>query len=56
MNERDQKVEKDEVERCVLCKKDTPYLRSTHIDLRMYYVEGCGQLCEDCWYKTDSSA
>lgn len=40
---------------CVLCGKETPYDRKTHIDLRTYYVEGCGQLCRECWYKTDGS-
>jgi hypothetical protein len=30
---------------CVICGKETPYLRSTHIDLREGYVEGGGQGC-----------
>jgi len=30
---------------CVLCGKETPYLRSTHIDYRIGYVEGLGQTC-----------
>ena len=32
-------------DKCVICGKETPYLRSTHIDLREGYVEGGGQGC-----------
>lgn len=41
------KVEKEENEydKCVICGKETPYLRTTHIDLRAGYVEGGGQGC-----------
>jgi len=43
---------KDQIyDKCVLCGKETPYLRSTHIDMRYYYIEGSGQLCEDCYNK-----
>ncbi len=35
----------DEFDKCVICGKETPYLRSTHIDLREGYVEGGGQGC-----------
>jgi hypothetical protein len=34
-----------EYDHCVICGKETPYLRSTHIDLREGYVEGGGQGC-----------
>lgn len=34
-----------EYDKCVICGKETPYLRSTHIDLRVGYVEGGGQGC-----------
>lgn len=30
---------------CVICGKESPYLVSTHIDLRIGYVEGAGQGC-----------
>jgi hypothetical protein len=49
------KSEDQEKDKCVLCCKETPYVRGTHIDLRCYYVEGYGQLCKDCWEKTDGS-
>ena len=35
----------DSYDKCVICGKETPYLRSTHIDLRTGYVEGGGQGC-----------
>ena len=35
----------DEFDKCVICGKESPYLRSTHIDLRTGYVEGGGQGC-----------
>ena len=37
----------DEYDTCVMCGKKTPYLRSTHIDLRFNYVQGMGQICVD---------
>ena len=43
-----------EKDKCVLCEKETPYTKSTHIYDRAYYVEGCGQLCEGCWSATYS--
>jgi hypothetical protein len=36
-------------EKCISCSKDTPVDKSTHIDYRRFYVEGAGQLCEECW-------
>lgn len=35
----------DEHDKCVICGKETPYLKSTHIDYRIGYVEGGGQGC-----------
>ncbi len=49
MNKKIEKKEKEEIEECVVCHKKTEYLKSTPIDQRKYYVEGCGQLCEDCF-------
>jgi hypothetical protein len=37
----------DEYDKCVICGKDTPYTKDTHIDVRVNYVEGAGQLCVD---------
>lgn len=38
-------------EKCVRCGKETAYDQSTPVDMRRWYVEGSGQLCEACWYK-----
>ena len=38
-------------ERCVLCGQTTDIPLSLSIDLRVYYVEGSGQLCRDCWQR-----
>lgn len=40
-----------EKEKCVVrsCKKETPYTKETHIDGRRNYIEGIGQLCENCY-------
>ena len=39
----------DEKEKCVLCGVEVDVNISTPIDLRNYYVEGCGQLCKECY-------
>lgn len=44
-------MEKNEKEKCVSCGKETPYTFVTSIDLRLYYIEGGGQLCEECYKK-----
>ena len=40
---------RDEKELCIRCNKLTPYHPNTPITLRRYYVEGSGQLCEQCY-------
>ena len=35
----------DEPESCLVCGKFSPYTRSTHIDLRVGFIEGGGQGC-----------
>ena len=34
---------------CILCGVETPYDYNTHIDMRLGYIEGAGQLCSACW-------
>ena len=34
---------------CIICGVETPYDCKTHIDMRLGYVEGVGQLCAKCW-------
>ena len=36
-------------DKCVVCDKDSLYDRETHIDYRIGYIEGSGQLCLDCY-------
>ena len=31
------------------CKKETLYNKEDHVDYRLGYIEGVGQLCLDCW-------
>ena len=37
-----------EKDKCVLCGEITMYEKNVHIDRRMGYVEGAGQLCVSC--------
>ena len=36
-------------DKCVICNTDTQYDEFNHIDMRYFYVEGCGQLCPKCY-------
>ena len=38
-------------ELCITCKKETKYHKDDHIDFRLGYIEGAGQLCVDCHQK-----
>ena len=38
-------------ERCIRCGKETEYDVSTPVTVRRWYVEGSGQLCEQCFYE-----
>jgi hypothetical protein len=42
----------NDIEYCIICDKDTTYLKSDDINIRNCYVEGAGQLCEKCYFKT----
>jgi len=46
------KPTKSIMEKCVICGKITIYPVDMHIDYRMHYVEGAGQLCGPCYDKT----
>lgn len=39
---------------CILCGKETPYEFDTHIDNRVGYIEGMGQLCSTCYRSTNN--
>lgn len=40
---------KSKYEYCVICGKRTDVKREDPVGLRRYYVEGVGQLCEECF-------
>ena len=55
----EKEMKSDEYDHCVICGKQSPYKRSTHIDLRVGYVEGAGQGCFDpqmCSQKTNKAS
>ena len=37
------------LEKCIRCNKPTPYDIHTPITNRLYYIDGSGQLCEQCF-------
>jgi len=38
-------------DKCILCGVETPYEFETHVDMRIGYIEGAGQLCKACYNK-----
>ena len=40
-----------EYDLCVLCGAETQYTKDTHVDMRIGYIDGAGQLCVDCFGK-----
>lgn len=36
-------------ENCIICGKETAFLRQQHISTRKYYIYGAGQLCQQCY-------
>jgi len=36
------------LEKCVCCGTVTAYFKNTSVKNRLYYVNGCGQLCKKC--------
>lgn len=36
-------------DKCVVCKEETNYDFDEHIDVRVGYIDGCGQLCLECY-------
>ncbi len=39
------------MEKCVICHKNVNVNKNVHIGKRKYYVQGAGQLCENCYKK-----
>lgn len=38
-------------DKCVRCGKETEYEINSPVEIRRWYVEGSGQLCEKCFYE-----
>lgn len=36
-------------DKCILCGVETAYEETVHIDMRVGYIEGAGQLCSQCY-------
>lgn len=41
---------------CILCGKETTVDVNTHIDFRTGYIEGAGQLCNECHQRGNQSS
>lgn len=48
-------IKMNEKDKCVLCGKATEYEKETPVDERLYYVEGAGQLCAECYNKLNNN-
>lgn len=38
-------------EKCISCGAETNVPVTQHIDFRMFYIEGAGQCCKECFEK-----
>ena len=47
--EADNKARANEFEHCILCGVETSVKIGTHVDMRIGYVDGAGQLCSKCY-------
>lgn len=45
------RVSDDGYDLCISCEKKTKYPTNTPIDKRYNYIEGAGQLCNECYHK-----
>ena len=41
-------------EKCVICDKQTVVPINEHVDFRKNYIEGGGQLCQECFNMLDN--
>ena len=50
---RQRQIHKDEIyEICVSCRINTGVPKTLDIQERLYYIEGAGQMCRDCYDET----
>lgn len=38
-----------EKDKCITCGGETPYHMDVNIDYRNFYIEGAGQMCQNCY-------
>jgi len=43
-------------DKCIMCGKNSPYEYNVHIDLRVGYIEGAGQLCTNCYKQSENAS
>lgn len=41
----EQFIDENSYDKCVICGKESPYTKNTHVELRVGYIEGVGQTC-----------
>ena len=44
-----QEINIKEKEKCYLCKRETTIYKGTPIEKRYNFIEGAGQLCQECY-------
>ena len=47
--EADNKARANEFEHCIICGVETSVKIGTHVDMRIGYIDGAGQLCSNCY-------
>lgn len=52
---RDSSHDNTNTEKCILCGVDTKVPIDTPIGDRKEYIEGCGQLCKECYNSLEAS-
>lgn len=45
------KIKTENKEKCVCCGSITSYNKNDNISIRENYIEGAGQLCDECFIK-----
>ena len=48
--------EKNEIEICISCGKETKYKKGDDVTFRYGYIEGAGQLCFECGRRNNKEA
>ena len=43
-----EETDKREKDYCYLCQRETPFYKDDPIENRYNYIEGAGQLCQEC--------